>query len=548
MHLLRLILVGSALFAALAASAPANAIDLGLRSPYLPPPDGTAGRQAEVVAAGTEELIVAAERDSRSTAVLRRYGARSLGSGLWLVDGKDASAAVRELNRVGLLRYAHRNGPMLRSRALATQGDPTDPAPWWIPRVGADRVAAPTVPGFPITVIDDGLDISHPEFAGRPVTFVNANFVVPPDDYHGTMVTSMAAAPANGVGMVGVYPAANVRFADLGALACAEALASLNASITAGASVINMSWSYQPAGCPALYDRIIQAFGTGSLPVAAAGNARQQGSPPGLPAVLPHVLTVGATNSSDAVSFFSNQDTGLDLAAPGEGVVLATPVFYNPSGYSVENGTSFAAPIVSAAAAWVATQRPRLDITQLFDLMRFGVRDIGPRGWDPDAGFGILDIPSALTRPVPSIDPLEPNDDVNQVKARGLFRNATPPLTRRGRGQARVRARLDYTEDPVDVYRVFAPGKRVVRFRVTTNADVDLELFRPNARTVYYQNRRAALRGALIGGSYKRGPAAETFSVQNSGRRGVYIYAVVYKTRTGILDASYSLSISTRRR
>jgi subtilisin family serine protease len=318
--------------------------------------------------------------------------------------------------------------------------------------------------------------------------------------------------------------------------------------MAAGPSVINMSWGFRPESCLSIYERLIQAFGTGSLPVASAGNSRAQGSPPALPAVLPHVLTVGATNSSDTVAFFSNRDIGLDLVAPGEGIVLATPAFYNPTGYSTESGTSFSAPLVAAAAAWVATARSGMDITQLMELMRIGVRDVGPRGWDLDHGFGILDLPTALSRSIPGVDPQEPNDDINQIKAGGLFRTSKPPLTRPGRGRTTLVASLDYAEDPVDVYRAFVPAKRTVYFTVTANADVHLELFRPNALTVYYENRRAALRGALIGGSYKRRRAVERFAVSNSGRSGAYVYVCIYQPRTRDLTATYRLGIRTRKK
>jgi subtilisin family serine protease len=545
----RLLAVIAAAAGTLALAAPALAAELSSRPAYLPPPDGMAASQALRLAAdGSQDLIVAVERGAQPRAILGAHNARDLGGGLWLVKGRETRQALRRLKSIGALRYAHPNGHAARAVGQATQGDPSDPAPWWMPRIGADRAVAPG-PGFPLTIIDDGIDVTHPEFAARPVTYLNGNTAAAPDDFHGTMVGSIAAAPANGVGVTGLYPNANLRSVDSGAGSCAEVLVAIETAIRAGPSVINMSFGFTPpAGCLAIYDRLIQAFGTGSLPVASAGNSRAAGSPPGVPAVLPHVLTVGATNSADTVASFSNRDIGLDLVAPGENIVLAAPTFYDATGYSAESGTSFSAPLVSAAAAWVASARPRMHITQFMDLMRVGVRDVGQPGWDADHGFGILDLPTVLTRPVPGVDPQEPNDDVNQVKAGGLFRQATPPLTRPGRGRAALVASLDYTEDPVDVYRVFVPAKRTVYFTVTPNADVDLELFRPNARTVFYRNRRAALRGALIGGSYRNGRGVERFSVVNTGRRGGYVYACIFKPLAPQLAAVYRLGIRTRRR
>jgi hypothetical protein len=76
---------------------------------------------------------------------------------------------------------------------------------------------------------------------------------------------------------------------------------------------------------------------------------------------------------------------------------------------------------------------------------------------------------------------------------------------------------------------------------------VDLEFFRPNAKTVYYRNKRAALRGSLIGGSYKSGRRTERFSVVNSGRRGAIIFLVAYKAQGAFLDARYKVTLKTLR-
>jgi hypothetical protein len=256
------------------------------------------------------------------------------------------------------------------------------------------------------------------------------------------------------------------------------------------------------------------------------------------------VLTTGSTNARGMVSYFSTEGQGIDLAAPGESMIVAAPPFVDATGYADVDGTSFAAALVSATAAWVATRRP-MQATQLAELLRSSAREAGPPGWDEDTGFGILDIPAALRRPLPAVDPLEPNDDVNQVEAGGLFKDAAAPLTRPGRPRATLRARLDRSEDPVDVYRVYVPGRRVARLRVVATSNVDLEVFRPSTGSCYYQNRRRALRAALIGGSYQPARGAETFALENKRASGRYVYACVYKPRDAEQRASYALSIRT---
>jgi hypothetical protein len=539
------LLAAVAVTSALVAAGPAGAIDLSLRSPYLPPVDGSSPAQAFSRASEGRELIVAVERGERSAQILREHGARRLGELLWLVRGSESAAVVRRLDAIDSLRYAHPNGRLQRQGPLAAQADPLDPAPWWMPQIGADRVAAPGA-GFPLTIVDDGIDTTHPEFISRPIRFVNDNDLIGDVDFHGTMVSSVAAAPLNGVGIAGLYPLATLRSADTGFGTCADVLAAVEAVIAAGPSVINMSWGFNPPQCLALHDQLIRAFAAGSLSVSATGNMRLHLSTPGVPAMWPHVLTAGSTSPREMVSYFSTEGSGIDLAAPGESMLVATPTFFDSSGYVDVEGTSFSAAVVSAAAAWVATRR-RLHVTQLYEVLRSTARDIGSPGWDADTGYGILDLPAALSRRLPAVDPLEPNDDVNQVKTGGIFKEPAAALTRPGRARASLRARLDRAEDPVDVYRLYLPSRQVLKLRVVPTSNVDLELFRPNAASCYYRNRARALRGALIGGRYTRGPATEVYSLENKGELGRYVYACVYKPRDLSQTASYSLSISTTR-
>jgi hypothetical protein len=309
-----------------------------------------------------------------------------------------------------------------------------------------------------------------------------------------------------------------------------------------------MSWGFAgPDDCPALYEEMIVALGLRHLPVASAGNAREEGSPPSYPGAFPHVLTIAATDQFDAVADFSTRDAANDLAAPGVSITAATPTSFDPSGYALVDGTSFSSPMVAAAAAWLWTLRPTLAPTQVADLLRYSARDVGAQGWDADTGWGVLNIPKALNDPTPALDPQEPNDDIDQVKAGGLFRQAVPAITARGRGLASFRAWLDRYEDPTDVYRVWIPGHSVVSATLTPTDNVDLELFQPSARTVYYRNRRAALRGPLIGGSYKKGRTADRFSVSNTARRGAFIYLEAYKAPGAYSDAAYTLKVKTSR-
>jgi hypothetical protein len=179
---------------------------------------------------------------------------------------------------------------------------------------------------------------------------------------------------------------------------------------------------------------------------------------------------VAASTQAGAVAPFSTASASTDLAAPGVGIIGAVPLSHDPSGYATLDGTSFAAPIVSAAAAWVWTMRPTLDAEQIADVLRAGARDIPPRGFDTSSGWGLLSIPGALAAPTPPVDPDEPNDDIDQVKPHALFADGQPPLTTAAQPSGRIAASLDAQEDPGDVYRIWVPAHRTVRARVTSGA------------------------------------------------------------------------------
>jgi len=525
----------------LVAAGPAPAIDMSLRPRSLPPLDGSAPTHALALAASGNELIVAVRDDERAAAILAAHRARRLSDSAWLVPAREAHAAIRRLRAVGAFRYAHPNG---RLRRYAAQGDPLDPTPWWLPQIGASRITAPAA-GFPLTIVDDGVDTSHAEFAGRRITFLNHHEVIPQEDYHGTMLASVAAAPLDGVGVAGLYPRANLRFADTGEGDCAEIVAAVHAAVSHGPSLINMSWGFIPPMCLAIYDELLRGLAAGSLPVSATGNMRLHYSLPSIPAIWPHVVTAGSTGLTGRVSYFSSEGMGIDLAAPGEAIMAATPRWFDLSGYAEVEGTSFSAAIVSAASAWIATRRA-MNVTQLAELLLLTARDVGTPGWDKDTGFGILNLSAALRRPLPGVDPLEPNDDVNQVRTDGVFKDAAAPLTRPGLERVVLRGRLDRAEDPVDVYRVYVPGLRALKFRLVPSSNVDLELFRANAHSCYYKNRRLAMRGTLLGGGYRAGRATESYSLTNKASGGRYYYACVYKPPDVLRTATYALALTTQ--
>jgi hypothetical protein len=459
---------------------------------------------------------------------------------IWRLPRAAAERLLPRLERTGALALAEPERTAVRFSHLS---DPLVPTEWWVPRVGADR-AEPPGPGVPVTVLDTGLDLTHPEFAGRPnTTALDQQSVFGDEEVHGTAVSSTAAAPTNGVGLVGVYPRAALQEYDFGRGSLGDMIAGL-AAASHTRSVINISSGF--FGYSRLLERAVdRALRRGSIVVAAAGNDRQNRSRPVVPAVLPHVLTIAATDQLNRVAFFSSASPALDLAAPGQDIPVAVPRYFNSSGYDVFDGTSFSSPLVAGAAAWVWTVRPQLQATQILELMRRSARDIPPPGWDGDTGWGMLDIPNALATATPPRDPQEPNEDVYAVRPGGMTSAGTSPLTRRGRGRAAIRAFMDYTEDPEDIYRIWLPAKRQVVVRIRGDRNVDLALWGPRTRTIF--ERGQALKRDLLDFSQRKGTRVDVVTARSTGRRGTFIYADAFLPR-GVADAAYTITVSTPRR
>jgi hypothetical protein len=525
---------------ALALAPSASAAGLVKTPPFLAttPPNLAEARYTLLQVDGRpDELPSFAVRAAGATLVSRSLD-------VWRVRRDLALRLVPALRRGGALQVAEPDR-RLQTFSHLSAGDPLIPQEWWLHDVGADA-AEPPGPGVAVTVLDTGLDTSHPEFLGRPnVLLLNGQSVVTNEEIHGTAVSSVVGAPSNGIGLVGVYPQARLREFDFDEALLSDVIAGFDAAARHGRSVINISGGFFGSTSALLERAVDRAIVADSVVVAAVGNDRGNGSRLAIPASLPHVLTIAATDEADRVTSFSSRSAALDLAAPGQDIPVAVPTYYDPSGYATFDGTSFSSPLVAGATAWVWTARPELDNTQILDVMRGSARDVASAGWDRDTGFGVLDIPAALAAPAPPADPDEPNDDVYLVKPRGLTAAGGTPLTAPSRPEGTLRARLDYSEDPEDVYRVWLPARGTVVVRVKGSTNVDLAVWGPKTRTVFEKN--AALRRDLLGYSQRRGTSVDVVKVTRRGRRGAYGYVDVF-LGTRVPDSSYTLSVSTARR
>lgn len=447
---------------------------------------------------------------------------------IWRVTAAAADRLVPALRRAHAVRSV---APDLVFAPLgATAGDAG--SAWWLRSIDATGLHPPG-PGKPVTVVDTGLDFSHPEFDGRPNTVaLDHQQITSPDDFHGTAISSLIGA--QGKKIAGIYPRALLDEWDASekdGLTLSGIIAGIQAATRIGPGVINLSFG-SDADVPMLRDVIYEAFRKGSLVVAASGDSRGFDFSP-YPAEYPHVLTVAATDKHDQPAFFSSPSSSIDIAAPGVDVEVAVPRLHDPSGYVSASGTSYSAALLSGALAWIWTLRPHLDNTQLVTLVRRTARPVSKDLPSNDTGYGVLDLRRALSAPAPPRDPLEPNDDVALVRDAPFLAGAT-------RRTASLQGRLDQNKDPADVYRALIPAHGSVAVTVgATSGDVALRVWGPRTPTILER-----------GGIEKRDLLAvrqlrrrETVTVSNGAARPKLVYVDVSAgvSRT----ASYSLRLAT---
>jgi hypothetical protein len=530
------------LAAAAAALVPASTAAAAPRVPALRvelPGDAAAAS----VSADPGTWLVGAKPSAAATALAHAAGARRAGVDGWQVRRAKAAGLAAQLRRRGLLTYAspNRYSTLHQAATRAVAQDPLDAKdPWRDHAVDPTLIPPAVTPQSPaLALVDAKADAAHPEFgSGGNLTDLSGQSV---QITHGTATAGVATAPANGFGMVGVWPGMRAFNVPLPAdsIRCSDSANGIVRAIRTGAKVINMSYG-SSSFCPTEYEALELATRRGVNLVAAGGNEGDVGNPLEFPASLPHVLTVGALGRDDKAAFFSNSNAALDLVAPGVDIVTSIPVALDnedgtKDGYEVMDGTSFSSPMVAAATAWLRASRPDLTVDQASQVIRLSARDINTKGYDAATGFGALNLAGALVKNPPIPDPREPNDDIRFVNGRA-FAKADPPIWRGGRSKA-FKAIIDYYEDPYDVYRVRVPAH--TRVQITTKpsfGNPDLELFASDATRVATSRHRLAR---------SRHSAQRTDRVAWSNRSGRArsVYVNVYVKRQTTLDSIYTLTV-----
>ena len=231
--------------------------------------------------------------------------------------------------------------------------------------------------GIRVAVLETGIDLGHPDFAGRVV--VSRSFVGQPVQdlhSHGTHCIGTACGPQAPVGNTPRYGIAfratifvGKVLANNGSSVGASVIAGMNWAIANNCQVISMSLGSQ-APVQAAYTSAGQAaLNRGLLMVAAAGNFAMQ---TGAPANSPTIMAVASLDPTLGPSTFSNFGK-IEIAGPGRDVFSSVP---RPQRYGVKSGTSMATPHVAGCAALWAQTNPALRGQALWNRLQATARPL----------------------------------------------------------------------------------------------------------------------------------------------------------------------------
>jgi thermitase len=310
-----------------------------------------------------------------------------------------------------------------RMRAAVVPNDPLFARQWALKVIGAPQAwDARALAGFPsgggpvVGIVDSGVRTTHQDLQGAIAGCLSASTTdagssvseggCEDDNGHGTHVTGTIASRAgNGIGTAGL--AFNSTAIMCKALDANNVglMSDISACIVAlrdrGVRVINLSL-VGPAS-ETLFRAVGYAWGNGdgALVVAASGNDGTTNV--NYPAGYAEVMSVAATDSSDAHPAFSTSNADVEVSAPGVGII--GPYNGSDSSYAIFTGTSMAAPHVVGLAALLATVNPALNAAGLRAAIISSADDLGDAGYDPVFGWGRIDVARAVAAAAASVEP-----------------------------------------------------------------------------------------------------------------------------------------------
>lgn len=254
---------------------------------------------------------------------------------------------------------------------------------WWLQDINwdeEDRDEALTGKNVKIAIIDNGVDVTHPDLKTRTITQHRISETIEEKNYeHGTAVAGIICAyPNSSEGVLGVAIDAEIISIDVSddeTIDIKKLVKGIEYAISQDVDIINIS-----AGIindnEELKTTISNAYQEGIIVVAASGN--DIGGNILYPARYDNVLSV---NSIDDIGtkLFGDEDKSVYI--PGCNIVTTYSSTFLSKKYVSYTGTSMSAPILSATIALLIQKYPDINNKEIYAYFsqhdkKFDIKDI----------------------------------------------------------------------------------------------------------------------------------------------------------------------------
>jgi len=333
------------------------------------------------------------------------------------IAGAPEQRLAEQLMATGLFQYAHPNWIVYPN---ATPNDARFGEQWH--HVRMESQAAWDLhtgnPSVVVAVTDTGI-VPHEDLPNRVPGYNAVSHVAEAEGGdltdihgHGTHVAGCAAAKGNNtVGVSGmgwnlsVMPI-RVSEAPNGGASYEALLEGARWAAENGALVVSASYSgigYEAIETTGEYIRSLD-----SSFMWAAGNSASDHA--GWD--FPHVLVVGASDSTDNRSSFSSFGRGVDLFAPGSSILSTI----NNGGYGFASGTSMATPVANGALGLVRSANPALSAAHAEHILLHTCDAWRGEQDNETYGFGRINLRKAVTDALAAFTPHNPEGRNDRVR------------------------------------------------------------------------------------------------------------------------------------
>jgi hypothetical protein len=244
--------------------------------------------------------------------------------------------------------------------------------------------------GVKVAILDAPFQMDHPDLqavtvvgwdavANQPVT--NSSGID-----HSTLGAGLIAAVANnGVGGAGVSSALVLPINTTGAES--ELCAGIYWAATNGVRVVNISWTGAGSDAINAAASYLKVRGRGLVFMAGENGTGMTSY-----GNQPDIWAVSMTDAVDNQR--SKYGESIDFAAPGW-LVYSTKT---QGSFGSSYGTSYSAPVMAGAAAWIMSMNPALGAEEVISILKNTAKDLGDPGWDMWYGWGRVDLGRAAAQ------------------------------------------------------------------------------------------------------------------------------------------------------